>query len=71
MHLLCKMKSIHAASSGGDNMDCKPRMALTAVLHSCQQLALMDEALYYLGDDKGGVKCDCNGKGPVVGGTAT
>jgi hypothetical protein len=51
-------------------------MALTLVLHSCQQLELVDEALYYpelrkcLGDDKGGVNCDHDGEGQAVGGSA-
>jgi hypothetical protein len=64
------MKWTHAASGCGKDADCKPRMVLTLVLHSCQQLGLVDEALYYLGDDKGGVDRDCNSKGQVVGESA-
>jgi pentatricopeptide repeat protein len=62
-----------AAAEYGVSLD---EMALTLVLHSCQQLGLTDEALYYLElmkrlrDDEGGVDHDRNGEGQVVGGSA-
>ncbi|KAL3816130.1 hypothetical protein ACHAXA_011627 [Cyclostephanos tholiformis] len=57
-----------AATEYGVKLD---GMALTSILHSCQQLGLADEALYYLemmkqlGDDKE-IDKNCNGEGEAV-----
>ncbi len=69
MHFLCKMKLVHTASGSGNGAVCKPTMVLSLALHSGQQLRLVDELLYYLVDDKGGVNWDCHGEGQVIGGS--